>query len=70
MITSPGADTRIAAMLDAAGLDPDPAEREEMRAIYEQFKPGVEALYALPQARYESPALVFQAEPLLRGWRT
>ncbi len=58
----------IDAMLDAAGLAPSPAEREQLLAMYERFKPGVEALYALPEARYEAPALVFQAEPKLTAW--
>jgi hypothetical protein len=65
-------DTRLAAtldvMLDAAGLSAAPQEREQLLAMYEMFKPGVEALYALPEARYEAPALVFQAEPKLTAW--
>jgi hypothetical protein len=55
-------------MLAAAGLDPSPAERQEMVTMYEAFKPGVEALYAVPEARYEDPALVFLAQPPLDVW--
>ncbi|MCW2953110.1 MAG: hypothetical protein JWQ48_2280 [Conexibacter sp.] len=58
----------VDAMLDAAGLSPAPAEREQLLQMYALFKPGVEALYALPEARYEAPALVFQAEPKLTAW--
>jgi murein DD-endopeptidase MepM/ murein hydrolase activator NlpD len=58
----------VDAMLDAAGLSPAPAEREQLLQMYNLFKPGVEALYALPEARYEAPALVFQAEPKLTAW--
>jgi hypothetical protein len=57
------------AMLDAAGIVATPAEREQLLAMYAQFKPGVDAMYALPEARYEAPALVFQAEPKLTPWR-
>jgi hypothetical protein len=56
------------AMLDAAGIVAAPAEREQLHALYARFKPGIDALYALPEARYEAPALVFQAEPKLTPW--
>jgi hypothetical protein len=58
----------VDAMLDAAGLSPAPSERAQLLQMYALFKPGVEALYALPEARYEAPALVFQAEPKLTAW--
>lgn len=58
------------AMLDAAGVIAAPAEREELMRLYALFKPGVDALYAVPEARYEAPALVFQADPPLETWGT
>lgn len=58
----------IDAMLSAAGLDPSAEEREALGALYATFKPGVDALYALPEVRYEAPALVFQAAPKLAAW--
>jgi hypothetical protein len=60
--------TEIDAMLAAAGLAPSPEERAALGEMYAMFKPGVEALYAVPEARYESPALVFQAAPKLAEW--
>jgi hypothetical protein len=36
---------------------------------YEAFRPRVEALYAIPETRYEVPALVFPAAPSLRSWQ-
>jgi hypothetical protein len=66
MTTENGA--AIDAMLDAAGLNPSAGERASLAALYGVFKPGVEALYALPEARYEVPALVFQAAPKLTPW--
>jgi hypothetical protein len=61
-------DAAIEAMLSAAGLQPSPEERAALGALYAVFKPGVDALYALPEARYEAPALVFQAAPKLDAW--
>lgn len=60
----------VDAMLVAAGLDPSASERENLIATYAMFKPAIEALYAVAEARYESPALVFQAAPKLTPWRT
>ena len=56
-------------MLAAAGLNPEATEREDLIATYAMFKSVVEALYAMPEARYEVPALVFQAAPKLTPWR-
>jgi hypothetical protein len=58
----------IDAMLDAAGLQPSADEREALSKLYATFKPGLDALYALPEVRYEAPALVFQAAPKLDAW--
>lgn len=57
-------------MLAAAGLSPDATEREHLIAAYAMFKPVVEALYAVPEARYEVPALLFPAAPKLTPWGT
>lgn len=60
--------TTIDAMLEAAGLDPSAEEREALGKMYATFKPGIDALYAMPEVRYEAPALVFQAAPKLQAW--
>jgi hypothetical protein len=60
--------TTIDAMLSAAGLNPSPEEREALAKMYATFKPGIDALYAMPEARYEAPALVFLAAPKLQAW--
>lgn len=60
--------TTIDVMLAAAGLDPSPDERTQMAELYAAFKPGVEAMYALPECKYEVPALVFEADPSLAEW--
>lgn len=59
----------VNAMLAAAGLKPSAAEREGLIANYTAFKPAIEALYAVTEAQYEVPALVFQAAPKLTRWR-
>ncbi|HEY4277848.1 MAG TPA: hypothetical protein VGM91_06495 [Conexibacter sp.] len=66
--TTPDTGALLDAMMTAAGLAPSESERAALITMYEQFRPGVEALYALPEARYESPALVFQAAPPLAVW--
>jgi hypothetical protein len=66
--TAPDTGALVDAMMVAAGLSPSESERAALITMYEQFRPGVEALYALPEARYESPALVFQAAPPLAVW--
>ncbi|MEV4420925.1 hypothetical protein AB0L40_13230 [Patulibacter sp. NPDC049589] len=65
---SPTQSETIDAMLAAAGLDPSPAERETIAEMYAIFKPGIDALHAMPEARYEVPALIFHADPPLQEW--
>ncbi|KQX19632.1 hypothetical protein [Sphingomonas sp. Root1294] len=60
--------TIVDAMLAAAGLHPEPADRDELIVTYAMFRPAIEALYTVPQARYEVPALAFQAAPKLKKW--
>lgn len=56
------------AALAAAGVEL-PAERmEALLGTYERLAPGLQALYEMPGARYESPALVFEAAPKLERW--
>jgi aspartyl-tRNA(Asn)/glutamyl-tRNA(Gln) amidotransferase subunit A len=56
------------AMLAVAGLPVVPEEREHFREIHAMYRPRIEAMYALPEVRYEAPALVFQAQPKLQNW--
>lgn len=55
-------ETRVAALLDAAGLDPPEDERAAFVAIYPLLRNMVESLYAVPEAREEVPALVFDPQ--------
>jgi hypothetical protein len=64
----PEAVTEVKAMLAAAGLVPTQSELSQIVTMYEGLKPRIEALYAVPEARYESPALVFAPRPKLGSW--
>jgi Asp-tRNA(Asn)/Glu-tRNA(Gln) amidotransferase A subunit family amidase len=57
-------------MLALAGIAATPKDRDELFDLYAQIRPNVEALYAVPQARYQVPALTFSAQPKLKDWRT
>jgi hypothetical protein len=60
----------VDAMLAAAGLTPNADERAAMLEIYAIFRPRVDALHALAEARYEAPAPIFSAAPKLAEWGT
>ena len=61
-------ETRVSALLDAAGLQPSPAERAAFITVYPMLRAMVASLYAVPDARYESPALAFDARPVFDEW--
>jgi hypothetical protein len=57
------------ALIDAAGLDPRPAdEREAIIARHAQLREGIERLYDVPVRRYEDLGLRFEADPALPEW--
>ncbi|HET6509986.1 MAG TPA: hypothetical protein VFG42_24545 [Baekduia sp.] len=60
--------TLVDLQLAAAGLDPGPVERAALHAMHAAFAPGIDALYALPAARYEVPALVFDPRTPAPEW--
>ena len=51
----------VPALLAAAGISPDPEEVAVMIADFPDRAAKIEALYAVPEARYEEPDLVFRA---------
>ncbi|MBO2457545.1 hypothetical protein [Actinomadura violacea] len=55
--------TVVAALLAAAGLSPTPEEAARLAAAYPGWQAELAALYDMPDARYETPALVFRPEP-------
>jgi hypothetical protein len=58
----------VRALVDAAALRPDAEEMAELVRVYPVFRAGLDALYAVPEARYESPSLVFGAAGPLVEW--
>ena len=58
----------VEAMLNAAGITLADDERRRLTEMYAMYRPGIAAMYAVPEARYEVPALLFQAAPRLQAW--
>lgn len=55
-------------LLAAAGLAPSEEEIAAFVVGYPRHKAGIESLYAIPEVRYESPALIFTATPVFADW--
>ena len=61
-------DATVRTLLGAAGLKPSEEEIATLVAAYPAHKAGVESLYAVTEARYGAPALVFSATPTFADW--
>ncbi|BBB01860.1 hypothetical protein RVR_9469 [Actinacidiphila reveromycinica] len=55
-------------LLAAASLPADPGELALLTALYPQRRADVDALYAVPAARYADPALRFTAGATIEDW--
>jgi hypothetical protein len=55
-------------LLAAAGLEPSPDEFRTLVEAYATYKEGIESLYKIPEARYESPGLIFDPDPVFADW--
>jgi hypothetical protein len=64
----PTSETTVRSALVAAGLSPSEEEIASLIATYAEFQGGVETLYAVPETRYASPALIFNAAPTFANW--
>ena len=60
--------TAVPTMLAVAGISPSPEEVEKMIAEYPFIQMSVAALYSVPEARYEVPALIFDPVPTFVDW--
>ncbi len=58
----------VATLLANAGLRPTPEEMSGLVGAYSAQAAGLAALWAVPEARYESPALHFTATPRFADW--
>jgi citrate lyase beta subunit len=61
-------ETTVRSLLAAAKLAPSEEEIAALVVGYEDYRTGIEALYAVPEARYASPALIFNAAPVFADW--
>jgi hypothetical protein len=55
-------------LMAGSGLRPSDDELESFATSYVMLRAGIESLYAIPEARYEDPALVFRADPSFEDW--
>lgn len=58
----------VRTFLATAGLSPSEEEIAALVEVYPRHKAGIESLYAIPAARYESPALIFNPTPVFADW--
>jgi hypothetical protein len=58
----------VACLLAAAGLSPGADEVAVLADTYAQDRADVDALYAIPEARYTAPALIFDPVPTFVDW--
>jgi hypothetical protein len=61
-------ETTVRSLLAAANLAPSEEEIAGLVDGYEDYRAGIEALYAVPEARYAAPALIFNAAPVFADW--
>jgi hypothetical protein len=60
--------TVVTTLLGEAGLPASPAEIESLAVAYAGLKADIESLYAVEEARYESPCLHFDPDPTFADW--
>ncbi|GAA2156909.1 hypothetical protein [Actinomadura napierensis] len=58
----------VGLLMSRAALPLSAAELAELAASYPLQQAGVEALYAVPEARYTDPALRFRADARITDW--
>jgi hypothetical protein len=59
----------VRTLLGEAGLPASPEEIERLAASYVELRAGIESLYAVDEAKYESPGLHFNPDPTYADWR-
>ncbi|HWB21401.1 MAG TPA: hypothetical protein VG652_00780 [Gaiellaceae bacterium] len=62
------ATTAVPTLLAIAGISPSPEEVEKMSRDYPFIRMSAAALYTVPEARYEVPALIFDPVPSFADW--
>jgi hypothetical protein len=64
----PALEATVTTLLGQLGLKPSPEELASLVSAFEQQEVGRLAMWAVPEARYESPALGFNAAPTFVDW--
>jgi hypothetical protein len=58
----------VRAFVAAAGLTPSDAEMAVLIAGYPELRARMDTMHRLAEARYESPSLVFDPDPMFADW--
>jgi hypothetical protein len=62
-------ETTVRTLLAGAGITPTTEwDMAALVAAYAVLRPAADLLYAVPEARYESPATRFDPAPVLADW--
>lgn len=59
---APDTETTVRALLAAGGLSLTDEQVEKHVRVYSALRAGASSLYAVPELRYEQPAVVYQAQ--------
>jgi hypothetical protein len=65
---NPDAEATVISLLGRLGLTPSPDELPGLVAAFELQELARQSLWAVKDARYESPALGFNAAPIFVDW--
>jgi hypothetical protein len=63
-----GLEAAARSLLATAGLSPSEQEVADLVAQYPMHVAGLKALWAMPEARYAAPALIFDPTPVFADW--
>ena len=62
-------ESTVRTLLAIAGLDLSDAEVATLTRAYTAYREAVDSLYAIPEARYETPSLVFNPTSPPAPWQ-
>lgn len=60
--------TIVTTLLGEAGLPASPEEIDQLAEAYVGLRADIESLYAVAEAKYESPGLHFNPDPTFADW--
>ena len=68
MTENPDLRALVTLLLARAGISPSDSEIDALTKQYAELKKTIDALYAIPECRYEVPALRFDAAAPFADW--